>query len=593
MKADILDLKTLFGKAVSYRIPQFQRPYAWKEDTQWKPLWDDIRKVSTNILGRRENSKTPPHFMGAIVLQHQDGGTGVVDQRIVVDGQQRLTTLQLFISAARDVFQGLDHAERVKRLEELTLNEESYWGKDPDNQTKIRQSNIHDQQAFQNVIRSLPGDRKSLHSIGQAYQYFKKEISRWLNENPSNRKARADAMEETLTKYLQLAAIDLDEAEKPHFIFGVLNARAEPLKESDLVKNTIMYEADVVDDAKKAKDLWGMFDIDDWWREDTKEGRLTRIHLDRFLNYWMIMQTRGDVTADRVSSAFSDYVESVKPYLSIEELTKEIKKAGQLYQDMENAKHPGIEIFMKRMKIMELGVVMPPLLWLYTRDISEEKRKRSIQAIESYLVRRMLCGLSSMGLNKLFIELVRKLEEGGADQADGTLINYLSEQTVDNRIWPKDNMLGEDLIKKPLKANAVRQKMVLYAIETRLRSDKTEKLGQISNLTVEHIMPKSWDQKWPLSEDVPDQDAAKDSRDQAVKVIGNLTLVTDKLNKSLSNGPWREKREALKKHSILFLNRKLLPDDGAHEVWDESAIHKRSEELAGMIAEIWPYADKI
>ena len=99
MEANILNLKTLFGSEVSYRIPQFQRPYAWKKAEQWKPLWQDVLNVAETILSRQDR-KVPPHFMGAIVLQNQDSGTGEVVKRIVVDGQQRLTTLQLLIRAA-------------------------------------------------------------------------------------------------------------------------------------------------------------------------------------------------------------------------------------------------------------------------------------------------------------------------------------------------------------------------------------------------------------------------------------------------------------------------------------------------------------
>ena len=95
--------------------------------------------------------------------------------------------------------------------------------------------------------------------------------------------ARADALEEVLTKYLQIAVIDLDEDEKPHIVFETLNARGEPLKQSDLIKNTVMYEADVIDDAEKAKELWGMFN-EKWWREDSGESGSNRVHIDRFLN---------------------------------------------------------------------------------------------------------------------------------------------------------------------------------------------------------------------------------------------------------------------------------------------------------------------
>ena len=169
-------------------------------------------------------------------------------KRIVVDGQQRLTTLQLLIRAAQESFQNLDDTQRANQMSQLTLNEQQEQGEDFDSDTKVRQSNVNDLQSFQNVIRGLSDTSRPLRSIDEAYRYFIQEIAEWLNEQPASRDARAEALETTLTEYLQLATVDLDEGERPHFIFSVLNARAEPLKESDHIKNTVMYEANVVDD---------------------------------------------------------------------------------------------------------------------------------------------------------------------------------------------------------------------------------------------------------------------------------------------------------------------------------------------------------
>ena len=115
-------------------------------------------------------------------------------------------------------------------MSQLTLNEQQEQVEDFDSDTKVRQSNVNDLKSFQDVIRGLSDTSRPLRSIGEAYQYFNQEITKWLNEQPASRDARAEALETTLTEYLQLATVDLDEGERPHFIFSVLNARAEPLK---------------------------------------------------------------------------------------------------------------------------------------------------------------------------------------------------------------------------------------------------------------------------------------------------------------------------------------------------------------------------
>ena len=587
MDAGIQTLCGLFSSPVSYRIPVFQRPYAWTKERQWQPLWSDAKRMAEKLLAAEQGEKIPPHFMGAIVLQLQSAESGRVVKRIVVDGQQRLTTLQLLVRAAQESFQNLDDTQRANQLSKLTLNDAQQQGGDSDSDTKVRQSNVNDLHSFQDVIRGLSDPSGPLRSIEEAYQYFNKEITDWLNEQPANRNARANALNTTLTQYLQLATVDLDEGEKPHFIFSVLNARAEPLKDSDHIKNTVMFEANVVDDAAKATELWGLFDRNEWWRGSTNEGRYSRIHLDRFLNYWVIMQTRKEINADSVSTEFNRFLDSND--LPIEQVAMGIRKAGQVYQDLEEARTPGIEAFLRRVKTMEIGVAMPILMWLYATDIPDDIRRRSIRALESYLVRRMLCGFSSQGLNRLFVELLVRTETSAPSTADQVVIGFLSGQTVDNRIWPNDSMLHENLVGTPLRGTVGRQTMVLEAIESHIRSDKTEAMSQVQ-LTREHIMPESWQRNWPLP-DGTSGDEAINAREQAVKELGNLTLVTGKLNSSLSNAPWHQKMETLKKHTTLRLNWELLEDPP--DIWNEETIRERSGHLANVATEIWPFANNI
>lgn len=258
MDANIRDLRALFHPQVSYRIPQFQRPYAWGEEVQWIPLWADIRNLVSRVLSRQGDHQILPHFMGAIVLQQRRSNTGEVEKRLVVDGQQRLTTLQLLIKAAEQVFQSRNDPDRASRLRELTINQDIHLGDGGyDNQTKIRQSNLNDQRAFQEAIRSpnIGSDNQSW--AFSALNYFKEELNNWLDNASDNMTDQANAFEEALTKHLQIAVIDLDQGEKPHVIFETLNARGEPLKQSDLIKNIVMYEANVIDDAEQANTLWG------------------------------------------------------------------------------------------------------------------------------------------------------------------------------------------------------------------------------------------------------------------------------------------------------------------------------------------------
>ena len=591
MKAQILNIESLFQEQISCRIPQFQRPYAWGEKIQWQPLWEDVRSVAERFLKKERR----PHFMGAIVLQLQESNTGEVAKRLVIDGQQRLTTLQLLIKATEQVFQSQDDTIRATRLSKLTTNMESHWGGDNSNETKIRQSNSDDRAAFRAAITKHHSiNRYESLAISKAHEYFEVAVKDWMNIKPEDRKSRADALEEALTKYLEIAVVDLDQDEKPHLIFATLNARAAILTQSDLIKNTVMYEADVTDDPDKAKELWGMFE-DQRWREEVDK----KPHIERFLYFWMIMRTKRAVPVDRFAPKFQDYVETKNREIgksSIWIVAEDIRRAAGIYKDIEETLIPEIKISLERLKVMKLGVVTPLLLWLYTSEVSQEQRRSSVEALESCLVRQILCGYSSNNLNNVVVATLNFLEDPSKlelilksldkmtnhDFADPTDIIVTSFDLAGQ--WANDQELFDCLTSQPMRGAVARKKMVLEAVEMYLRGDKAEPLLDTAKLTVEHVMPEKWQQNWQLP---PDQD--ENDRERAIKFIGNLTLTTAKLNTKLSNNPWDEKRMTLDNHSSLFLNKQFLKD--APDVWDEAAIEARSSELAKIIMKIFPSAE--
>ncbi len=585
--ASIASLNSLFspGFPISYRIPQFQRAYAWKLKPQWEPLWGDL----SDILERRihDRDEVRPHFMGAIVLQKQDAPSleDPMTRFLVVDGQQRLTTLQLLIKATHDVLISYNDLPRASALEQMIVNRTADSQIAESEHTKIRQSNGNDQMVFHRVMTNPQGS-VTLSPIDQAYDFFKGTVSAWLSDDSAPRGTKSDALVATLRTGIQVAAVVLSKDEKAHVIFETLNERGEPLTQSDRIKNTIMYEAHVTDDEQRAFRLWGMFE-DEWWRENTREGRLFRIHNDRFLNYWVVMKTRRSVASDRVAADFRAYIrkEAKDNPSRVEAIAEEIKSTGLFYRAVETDSFRRNRMYFNRLKAMDIGVVTPLLLYLYnTPGVSEESVGRSHAILDSYLVRRMLCGLSSMGLNNLFMELLSKLSE---KDTDTLILRHLGEQTLEARVWPNDRMVHEALTSRRIGGTVARRKMVLEAIEQHYRGDKSEPLGDTGNLQIEHVMPQNWEQHWP----VVDTDEAKERRNEAVSRIGNLTLVTGKLNASMSNAPWEEKRDTLAKHSTLLLNSMLLAS--ARETWDEDSIDSRSEKMIEAICEIWPHADNM
>ncbi len=593
MDAQIVNFKSLFGDQVSYQIPQFQRPYAWGEEDQWFPLWEDVRNLAERHLATGGQGRVKPHFMGAIVLQHRQSKTGEVTKRIVVDGQQRLTTLQLLIKATQGAFEQLNDDARFNRLRELTENSESHLGEDPDNQTKIRQSNRNDQRAFQEAIRVTFIDSDGAYwPITKAYHYFKGKVEEWISESetPEEIVRRADALEEALAQHLLIAVIDLDDDEEPHIIFETLNARGETLRQSDLVKNTVMYEAGVIDDADRARQLWGLFE-DQWWRANTSEARLDRIELDRLLNHWMMATIRKNVAYNRVASDFRAYLTDNpgdNPGEYIERVARRIRSAGSVYRDALAFRDPDAHVRDALSRIigdMNTVVVMPLILYLKAAEIPEARFRRCIQVLESYLVRRALYGRITQGLTDFFVSLLERMHQERPTHYEETMVKFLNSQTNDTLMWPNDRILSANLTNRRMaRMNVRRRKMVLVEIERYMRENSmAEQLGPTKNLTIEHIMPQQWQTNWRLP--ISASHEAADRREERVHSLGNLTLTTGRLNASLSNGPWDEKRTALENHSTLLLNNELL--SGTQGEWNEDVIERRSAVLASRILDIW------
>ena len=586
-EAHIRNINELFRRPVSYLIPQFQRPYAWKRDEQWVPLMEDVQAVAKRYMKPEGVGKVRPHFLGAIVLQHRE--PGLVDKIVVVDGQQRLTTLQLLIKAAHQVFQQMDDVERAARLRELTENPDHLVEND-EHWTKIRQSNSNDKRAFRDIIESVFREEQgNQSSITDSFSYFKENVEKWLDDEGDNILARADALEKALTEYIQIAVIDLDRDEKPHVIFETLNARGEALRQSDLVKNVVMYEADVIDDHRKASDLWGMFDGDQWWRKNTDEPQLKRIESDRFLNHWMIMETRKSVGPDRVSSEFRTYVENHRTTLDIHAIAQKIRVSGRTYKEIMEGREKLLgSLFLERMRAIGImGSIIPLLLWLRKSDMPSNRLDRCVQVLESYVVRRMIYGLGSQGLSRFFIGLLEDLHKESSQHYDLIMARRLSSVSADNLIWPNNRMLLERVKERPMAGTVARRKMVLEARERELRADMAEPVD-LTKSTIEHIMPQKWEPHWPLPAENPSQED-RDQRDWYVKYLGNLTLTTSKLNTSISNGPWSEKQERLREYSSLLINKEIL--DPALSDWNEDTIRKRTDRLAQKIVEIWKPAE--
>ena len=431
----------------------------------------------------------------------------------------------------------------------------------------------------------LPVDEYKDSLIVQAHEFFKLQTRQWLDDHPDDADARVGALYAAITSFLSMVVIDLDASDDPHVIFETLNARGTPLLQSDLIKNMVLSEAN--DDSK----VWDFGDP--WWTNEIQQGRLMRPQTDVFLNYWLTIRTRSDVRVTDEFSAFRRYVSGARK--PIKDVAADIGDVRDVYRVLadENKDIPGWGKFRYRRGVMRAGVLNPVLLWLLTADVPQQQMDKAISAIESYLVRRMVCGMNTRSYGQVFMGLLVRLDEAGAYQAGDVTVEHLKSRTDWGSLWPDDRQLTDAFVRRPLYRILTRGRLriVLEGIEEELRTNKVEDPNVPRNLTLEHVMPQAWRNNWQLPNDVEDPAQAERERDHIVHTIGNLTLVDGSLNSAMSNAPWGDKREELDKHSVLFLNKTLLDD--APDVWDEAAIAERAKQLCAAAAKVWPHADGI
>ena len=586
----------LFAQQVRYEIAPFQRRYVWEQEEQWEPLWDDAEQLAQSIM---EEGETEPHFMGAVVLQQKPNPAGTLEIRTVIDGQQRLTTLQLLIDAIQEVLEGRKHTGPAKRLASLVENPEEFRDGRPDNAFKVWPT-VVDRDAFRHAMSNdLSVTDYAASRIVRAHNYFKGKTEQWLDRFAGETEEReaAAALDSAVRTALELVVIDLGPADNPHVIFETLNARGTPLLQSDMVKNKILHDANIGVEEENGgsstqREMWP-FDNDEWWADQVGRGVQRRPRIDLYLNHWLTLRSRKEMRSYDEFRAFEKHANSWKEAgETIHDVARDMREIGDIYRDVERQRRQDIAKFLERRKVMDVGASTPLLLWLLSVDLPQAVLEKCLKAIESYLVRRAVFGYGARVYGRFFVDLIAKLDAAPKGDADGTLLSYLAEQTAPATMWPDDAALRERFVAAPLYQwlTRGRLRMVLTGIEEQLREEQQAETQEAPpKLHIEHIMPQAWGASWPLP-DGSDSEATL-HRDRAIHTIGNLTLVNRPLNSRLSNAPWDSKRETLADHSVLFLNKRLV--NKGPQVWDEAAIEKRARWLCKKAVKVWPHRDDI
>lgn len=570
----------LFDGKRRYEVPLFQRQYVWNLEEHWEPLWEDIER---KFAQRLDGSASTPHFLGAMVLDQRRVYGNAVPVQLVIDGQQRLTTFQIFLSAFRDVCaaEGQNaYADECARylwntgiMENEKVERYKLW---PTNLDRNQFTDVVDSASKEELNKRHPVVWRKYQrkpdprpKIVECYLYFYNQLTAFMrnDEHKQPLPERVATMHEALRGALQVVTVELEGEDDAQVIFETLNARGEPLLPSDLVRNFIFLRAGQKNESQEElyAEYWLPFD-DEFWRGLEKQGRLLRPRSDIFLQHFLTLQRRREVLISHLYSEYKDWIKSANPFPTVRAELENLSKLRAHFRELvQPDPTSAIWRFSGFLRIFDLSTVYPLVLGIMGAEPDEEELAGMLEDLESYIFRRAVCDLGSKNYNRFFLTVLTKLSKSQYNREN--LRSALAEQKGDSVVWPDDARFKHGWLERPVyhSMGAGRVQYALREIERRLHQSRAERIEILSPLTVEHVLPDDWIEQWLLangnrgvtwlersdkSRSEEDMEATA-KRDRAKDTFGNLTLLTQPLNSSVSNSVFEIKKVEILKNSGL------------------------------------------
>lgn len=625
MRSETISVRQLFQDQRQYRVPFYQRPYVWNREDQWERLWLDIQdKADGRLAGNSPN----PHFLGAVVLEPQPRiGLLGVEALHIIDGQQRLTTLQYVLAALAIVLRE-DHQTGLLSLVEGCLRNPNLdtmenrdtevfklWPTFRDRQDYCAALSAPDVVTLQERFPASFTATGSLRRIGidhppalEAIWYFQEQIRLWLTDHHAETRVVAmGRLAEAMLSDLNIVSISLGDSDDAQVIFETLNGHGAQLHATDLIRNFVFMRADR--ENANAGELytthWSQFETG-FWSEDQRRGRLRKPRLEWFMQTVLQAKSGSEIEVGRIYSEYRRFALGAPVVPARQQLTMLNDLSEHYRQLVSGDGNTPIAQFGRDIGVWDASTTHSLALVIASSSQTTEAKRQMFGDIASYFVRRGVCGLTAKSYNKVFGQLLRRLAEEGPTPT--ALRSALAGLDGEASRWPRDDEFRRswlDARMYPGNLDAPRMKWILARLERKLRSLRSEEPLPLAleSLDIDHILPSSWFQHWPLSDgslatwaDVQAATAAYYANQLAGRhelvfqretkklTIGNLTLLHYGVNRGLQNRAFSEKSEGLFRESNLHLNRSLM----VLSTWDETSILQRGERLFVAALELWP-----
>lgn len=563
MKADQATLHEFLDTSRQYRIPIYQRTYSWTEE-QCDVLFNDIIRIGS----ADEDAK---HFIGSIVYIEEGISQATREAPfVVIDGQQRLTTIMLLVEAI------------ARFLESSSFDIEGYSPESLRNDFLFNAKHQSKKDLYHKLILTKT-DQDTLLAIINKEEDMTPEPSKRILDNYEHFVTK---VKEISSSYLlalcdgiyRLIIVDIAlerDTDDPQLIFESLNSTGLELSKADLIRNYLLMGLEP-DEQKQIYE-------GHWRRMETLFGQKAYSEqFDNFIRDYLTVKTDEIPKKDRVYHDFKKYARPVIQEQGIERVVADIRKFARHYCSLvlEQEKNPALAVVFADLRNLKTDVIYPFLLKVYddySMDLlSLDDLVEIVELVESYIFRRWVCGLNSRSYNYIFRDLLKAIDK--ENYLESVLAYFLL--LPNNNRFPADAEFIKDLKERNLYNTRYRHYW-LYRFENYNKKERISKSG--GEYTVEHIMPQSENlsEGWKMSLG----DHWKDIHQKWLHTLGNLTLTG--YNPEYGNKDFAEKREMVGgfHESTLRLNKGLKDV----EVWNEQAIKNRADSLAQEAASIWIY----
>lgn len=578
MEAESFRIAKVFsgGGDIHFRLPFFQREYAW-EQQNWQTLLDDI----LDLYDIYKEEKPPEHFMGSLVVINEGMIHGVVPVFKLVDGQQRLTTITLILCVLADI---------AKTSYPAISNKIRKYFTNPDETGEYRYklmptSKYGDRKTYRSIIDGkLTQELQNESRIIPAYNFYFDEFSNRLTTGA----LEIEKLFLVIINCLQVVFISLNSEEKPYQIFESLNAKGKPLTQADLVRNYIAMKLPESRQPEVFENHWSR--IENLLQEKRLVGRSRLGELTAFIRHYLAYRNGVLCNEEHVYARFRDRIElNFNTPDQLEHEIKTLQRFAEYYDRLLRPAHEKddeIQRKLERLNVLELSTGYPFLLALFDAHnnslIDKNQFLDSLNILENYMVRRFLTGEPTNYLNKVFPTLWKDIDTN----------NFIPslKAVILQKNYPADYAVKQKGLTRRLydNSNTTRGKteLVLVTINNHLSKDQ----GGFSVLdgpaTIEHILPQTASEQWRAEIG----DNFNLIYDQYLDTLGNLTLVTSEWNIKLSNLPFSQKQPLLVKHALLLNNQYF---NQPITCWNDQAILRRAKNLLTHFLEIWPAVGEI